>query len=430
MPDRGTLRPVMLRLLVTIPQILVASLAGYNAVTALWGWKNRPPAVAAHPRRVRVVVPAHNEATVIANLVGDLGAQTHPPDATDIVVVADRCTDDTVAMASPARVVERHGGTEGKGPSLAWYLDSEPLDPDEILLVIDADNRIPRNLLERVSDEIAAGHSVVQVYLDSTNPSGSAMAMAYAMSYWAGNRMVQLARSNLGWSADLGGTGMAFTAAALASVGGFGDGLTEDQELGARLALDGTIVEWLHDVRIYDEKPTDASSAVRQRARWMAGRRQVARTYIGKLWRAAIEQRSGRLFDVGIRLVQPGRSFIALLSGSFAFAAFCDAISPAVSLANLGSDHGRSGAGAGSVPGALTVFRRNTLSGIRSLRSSPCCGFRSGSRAQSHADGVTAARRVGQASSPRRTGPGPRTRPQSNPIPYDRCMIPAATMTL
>lgn len=305
----------MLRLLATIPQVLIAALAGYNAIVSLWGWSDRRPADRGAARRIRVVIPAHNEAAVIENLVQDLTSQTHPSDATDVVVVADRCTDGTVAASLPARVVERTEGIEGKGAALAWYLGREPLEDNDVLLVIDADNRVPPNLLERISDEIAAGHDVVQVYLDSTNPDESAMSMAYAMSYWAGNRMVQLARSNLGWSADLGGTGMAFTAEALAAAGGFGDGLTEDQELGARLALAGRTVEWLHDVRIYDEKPTDTSSAVRQRARWMAGKRAVARLYLASLWGAAIEQRSPRLFDFGLRLVQPGRSFIALVSG-------------------------------------------------------------------------------------------------------------------
>lgn len=305
----------MLRLLASITQALIAALAGYNAIVALWGWKDRTPAPPVEARKMRVVVPAHNEAGVIGNLVADLQAQDYPVDLTETVVVADRCSDGTVHASEPARVVERREGAEGKGAAIGWYLDREPLDSDEILVIVDADNRVPANLLERVSAEITAGHGVVQCYLDVTNPDESSMATASALSYWAGNRMVQLARSNLGWSADLGGTGMAFTGAALAEVGGFGEGLTEDQELGVWFALAGRPVEWLHDVRIHDEKPAGTAPAVRQRARWMAGRRAVARRYLGRLLRSAIEERSLRLFDVGLRLIQPGRSFIAALSG-------------------------------------------------------------------------------------------------------------------
>jgi cellulose synthase/poly-beta-1,6-N-acetylglucosamine synthase-like glycosyltransferase len=144
------------------------------------------------------------------------------------------------------------------------------------------------------------------------------------MSYWAGNRMVQLARSNLGWSADLGGTGMAMTATALTAAGGFGSSLTEDQELAVKLALAEVPVHWVHDVRVADEKPANASVAVRQRARWMAGKRATARRYAFTLLRAAVAKRSWSLVDQTVRLIQPGRSFVALLTGLLAVAALLD----------------------------------------------------------------------------------------------------------
>jgi hypothetical protein len=54
----------------------------------------------------------------------------------------------------------------------------------------------------------------------------------------------------------------------------------------------------------------------------MAGKRRVSRMYLGSLWRGAVEQRSFRLFDVGLRLVQPGRSFIALVTGMLTVTSF------------------------------------------------------------------------------------------------------------
>jgi cellulose synthase/poly-beta-1,6-N-acetylglucosamine synthase-like glycosyltransferase len=207
-------------------------------------------------------------------------------------------------------VLERSNGEPGKGAVLSWYLAQEPLASDEALVVFDADNRVPTDALGRIADELDTGHEVVQCYLDVANPRESLTAEASALSYWAGNRMVQLARSNLGWSADLGGTGMAFTAAALARAGGFGDSLTEDQELGVRLLLAGTRVEWLHDVRIRDEKPATVGVAVRQRARWMAGKREAARKHLPAL----LKRFTPATLDQALRLVQPGRSFIALVS--------------------------------------------------------------------------------------------------------------------
>jgi cellulose synthase/poly-beta-1,6-N-acetylglucosamine synthase-like glycosyltransferase len=152
---------------------------------------------------------------------------------------------------------------------------------------------------------------VLQAYLDVTNPDGSALATASALTYWAGNRMVQLARRNLGWPADLGGTGMCLTAGALAAVGGVGSTLAEDAELTAALALAGITVTWLHDVRVRDEKPTSTAVAVRQRARWVSGKRAVARRYVLPLLRRGHPAD----LDLALRLVQPGRSFVALLTG-------------------------------------------------------------------------------------------------------------------
>ena len=79
--------------------------------------------------------------------------------------------------------------------------------------------------------------------------------------------------------------------------------------------LAGLRVAWLHDVRIRDEKPTDLTTTVRQRSRWMSGKREVAKLHLRSLWSAALERRSFGLFDQGLRLVQPGRSFVALVSG-------------------------------------------------------------------------------------------------------------------
>ena len=313
----------MLKVAAFAAQALLLALIAYNAATALWGWPHPAPARAGERRRrLRVVIPAHDEEAVIGGLLADLAAQSYPTGLASVTVVADRCTDGTAAVAAGlAEVVERTDGQGGKGAALTWYLDRHPLQPDEALVVLDADNRVPPDLLAAFADELDAGRHVLQAYLDTKNPGGSPLATAAALSYWASNRMVQLARNRLGWPADLGGTGMCISAAALERAGGFGRSLTEDQELGVRLALQGIPVGWMHGTRVRDEKPESVTVAVRQRSRWAAGRRQVARRNVGALLGAALRRRSGGLADLALRLVQPGRSFVAMLSAATALAA-------------------------------------------------------------------------------------------------------------
>ena len=305
----------MLEVLLRAAEAALLSLIAYNLVTALAGWRHQRPAPnGARSRRFRVVIPAHNEEAVIGALLEDLEAQSYG--RSSIWVLADRCTDRTVETAETAgvNVASRTDGQDGKGAALGWYLAEYPLQPDEALVVLDADNRVPTDLLARFADELDAGHLALQAYLDVSNPDASAVASAAALSHWASNRMVQLARSNLSWAVDLGGTGMCLTAEALETAGGFGNTLTEDQEMTVRLLLEGVTVAWVHDVRVRDEKPVSVGVAVRQRSRWVGGRRAVARRFALPL----LARRSLPALDLAIRLIQPSRMGVALISAVLA----------------------------------------------------------------------------------------------------------------
>ncbi len=305
----------MIRVLIWLGQLLFVLPAVYSSIISLWGLKTPADAKVSEPRRrVRVVVAAHNEAGVIAGVAEDLASQTYPQGLLDACVVADRCTDDTSEVAARfIDVIERVGGEGGKGAAIAWYLETAPLEPDEVLLVLDADNRIGADYVERIAASFEEGVDVVQTYLDVSNADGSILATANALTYWASNRMVQLSRSNLGWSCDLGGTGMALTKEALDAAGGFRDDLTDDLALSARLNLAGIRVKWLHTARVFDEKPTDVKSTVTQRSRWVRGKRDVQRQYGWPLIRRGFADRQPALLDLSFRLYNPGRSFVALM---------------------------------------------------------------------------------------------------------------------
>jgi cellulose synthase/poly-beta-1,6-N-acetylglucosamine synthase-like glycosyltransferase len=307
----------MLRALLWVAETVTVALIIYNLVIAIAGWSQPLPAPEGERKqRFRVVVPAHNEEPVIGSTVEDLRGLAYPSERFMVWVLADRCTDQTAAnaRAAGAEVVERNDGPDGKGAALGWLLDRNPLTDGEALVVIDADNRAPPAFLARLSDEIEQGHQALQAYLDVSNPDENALTTASALSYWASNRMVQLARRNLGWTSDLGGTGMAITRDALSAAGGFGSTLVEDQELGVRLFIAGHPVVWLHDIRICDQKPSQTGVAMRQRSRWAAGRRQVARRWFSRL----LSRRTAAAWDLALRLVQPSRMGIALLSALLA----------------------------------------------------------------------------------------------------------------
>lgn len=105
-----------------------------------------PPAVV----RCTVLLPAHDEAAIIGASIDSLLRQTRAADR--ILVVADNCTDATVAIARArgVEVVETVGNTQAKAGALNQVLAT--LLPggavEDVYLVMDADSTITPDFLE------------------------------------------------------------------------------------------------------------------------------------------------------------------------------------------------------------------------------------------------------------------------------------------
>lgn len=101
------------------------------------------------PRTV-VLIPAHNEAGSIVAAVRSVQGQTSPP--TDIVVVADNCTDATAELAAGlgAEVFRTRGNRHKKAGALnqALSLWLSILDNRDRVMVMDADSHLDPYFLE------------------------------------------------------------------------------------------------------------------------------------------------------------------------------------------------------------------------------------------------------------------------------------------
>ena len=95
--------------------------------------------------RFMAIIPAHNEAAVVANLIESLKNQKYPKNLYDIYVIADNCTDNTaeVARNAGAIVYERFDEKKKtKGFALQWFLAQkiEEDAPYDAFCIFDADN--------------------------------------------------------------------------------------------------------------------------------------------------------------------------------------------------------------------------------------------------------------------------------------------------
>src|SRR5215831_18472794 len=99
-----------------------------------------------------VIMPAHDEALIIADTLRALSPELRESDR--VLVVADNCSDDTAALAAAegAEVVVRHDATHrGKGYALDYGLRRLEAAPPQVVLIIDADCRIDARSLNALA---------------------------------------------------------------------------------------------------------------------------------------------------------------------------------------------------------------------------------------------------------------------------------------
>jgi len=290
--------------------VLLLAVYTYYIIVSMAGHRRYLPAPAANPSKsFAIVIPAHDEETVIASTLAHLARLDYPRHLYDIYVIADNSSDRTAELARQggAIVLERSDRDRvGKGYALQWAFDRiRAQRPHDAYVILDADNIVSRNLLSRLNNELHDGHQIAQCYLGTKNPGDSWVTRTIHTSYCFMNRFFQLPRERLGLCVPLGGTGIMITDSVLDRYGWTFTSLTEDLELTARLALDGVRVRWVHDARVYDEKPPDLYSAVKQRQRWMRGHADVMTRYAGKLLWNGLVRRNKVALDAAFYLSLP-----------------------------------------------------------------------------------------------------------------------------
>ncbi len=305
----------------TFFQLFVFGLTCYYLILGLFGFfRNKEKKNYDPKNKFALIIAAHNEEVVVGNLIESMLKLDYPKEMYDIFVIADNCTDNTakIARGYNVNVCERNvSDKRGKGYALEWMFDKlfKMEKQYDAIAIFDADNLVHKNFLKEINSKMLEGYKVVQGYIDSKNPNDSWIAAAYSIAFWTQNRMFQLARANVGFSNQIGGTGFAIETNTLRELGWGATCLTEDLEFTCKLVLNGEKVGWAHDAIIYDEKPLKLAQSWSQRKRWMQGFTDVASRYFFKLLKKSIAQRKFYMFDCALYVLQP---FITLLLGASA----------------------------------------------------------------------------------------------------------------
>ena len=266
-------------------------------------------AVPARAHRYAVLIAARNEENVISGLLDSLRAQTYDMSLVTVFVAADNCTDSTAAIARAhgAVVYERFNQLNvGKGYALDFLLQHIGADYPagfDGYFVFDADNILAPDYIERMNEMFSNGHEIVTSYRNSKNFGGNWISAGYALWFLRESRYLNGARTRLGSSAAVGGTGFLFSQRILNESHGWRFYLlTEDIEFSVYHILRGEKIAICESAVLYDEQPTDFRQSCRQRLRWAKGYVQVFLRYGGQLLRGAARG-SWSCFDISMSIL-------------------------------------------------------------------------------------------------------------------------------
>ena len=313
---------VLARALGAACTIAVGAPLGYLYVLALAAIPNsdRPP-LGAPRHRFAIAIPAHNEESVIRASVATLRQVDYPLQLFDVHVVADHCSDRTADAGREAGAIahERIEGARGsKGAALRWLFErilAEELGQAkyDAVVVFDADTRVASDFLRIMDARLSQGEQVIQgQHRIRTPEDGWFPALTWAM-FLVDNRLQNLGRANLGWSAKNMGDSICIRADLLRRLG-WGEGLTEDYAFRQRLLLEGVRIAYEPNAIGYGEAVLTWSDARVQRARWLRGTHDATRQYGRVLIREALRRRSLPLMDAALQASLPSYSSLTLAS--------------------------------------------------------------------------------------------------------------------
>jgi cellulose synthase/poly-beta-1,6-N-acetylglucosamine synthase-like glycosyltransferase len=266
--------------------------------------------------RFDIIVPAHNEAAMIAKTIANLRCIDWPADRYRILVVADNCSDASAALASAggASVIERFDPTlRGKGYALlAGFKRSRDDGWADAVAVVDADAEVSTNLLEAFAARLDHGAHAVQVHYGVLNPWGSWRTRLLTVAMAAYHVVRSRARERQGVSCGVRGNGWCVTHRLLAEVNYGAFSLAEDIEYGICLALAGYRVHYAGEADASQDMSASPQAARKQRQRWEHGRFQLIRSRTWPLLQAAWRQRSAVCLDLALDLLVLPLTYVAL----------------------------------------------------------------------------------------------------------------------
>lgn len=259
-----------------------------------------------------ILIPAHNEISVLGSLLESLAVLAYPKDHYTVYVIADNCTDATANLARTSgwvQVYERFDQAKrGKGFALNWLL--QELEHDQLIydayVILDADSIVDPKFLQVMNQGLAQGAQALQAHNNVLNITDSPSTALRWLGLTLMNYVRPLGRNGLRCSSTLTGNGMCLSRSLLNRYPWQAFALAEDYQYYLTLVQHGEKAIYMPEAIVRSVMPSTFAQMRTQDIRWEASESsQSVWTTTCKLLKAGIRNRDFARIEAIAELLTP-----------------------------------------------------------------------------------------------------------------------------
>lgn len=237
---------------------------------------------------ISIMIPAHNEESVIGNTVETVLNLDYPN--FEIIVIDDRSTDNTASVIKdlekkyPDKVIAFIRSKDAFPGKSAVLNDALEFAKGEAILVFDADATMEKDFLTNLVYELEPKDvGAVQARKVVRNKDVNLLTRCQNNEMTMDTHF-QVSRDAVKGAVELRGNGELIKRTALEDIGGWNNyTITDDLDMSTRLHIKGWDVRFCPDTIVYEEGIMYLSPLYRQRRRWLEGTIRRYLEYFGDI---------------------------------------------------------------------------------------------------------------------------------------------------
>ena len=256
---------------------------------------------------VSVMIPAHNEESVIGYTVENILEMDYPN--YEVIVIDDRSNDNTAYVIKDLEqrydkvkaLIREQGAFPGKSAVLN---DAFKIAKGDAILVFDADATVEPDFLNKLISKLEpADVGAVQARKIIRNKDVNFLTKCQNNEYTL-DTYLQVGRDAIKGAVELRGNGELIKREALEDINGWNNyTITDDLDMSTRLHIKGWDVRFCQDACVYEEGIVYLLPLFRQRRRWLEGTIRRYLEYFGEAMKSKKMSLRAR-FDMAIYITQ------------------------------------------------------------------------------------------------------------------------------